>query len=156
MFEGYTEIIRKGKAGKPNEFGKLVQIQEAENQIVTHYDVFAERPSDRHLLAGAVAAHQKRLGCVPELAAADPGYYAQEQEKAVQAMGVKQVSVANRSTRSEQRRRLEKRRWFKKGQRWRAGSEGRISTFEAETWVESMSLSRLGRLPTLGGVRDHG
>ena len=27
-----TEIIRKGKAGKPNEFGKLVPRQEAENQ----------------------------------------------------------------------------------------------------------------------------
>ena len=33
-----TEIIRKGKAGKPNEFGKLVQLQEAENQIITHYE----------------------------------------------------------------------------------------------------------------------
>ncbi len=26
-----TEIIRKGKANKPTEFGKLVKIQEAEN-----------------------------------------------------------------------------------------------------------------------------
>lgn len=25
LFEPHTEIIRKGKAGKPNEFGKLVQ-----------------------------------------------------------------------------------------------------------------------------------
>src|SRR5215472_11943797 len=31
LFEPHTEIIRKGKAGKPNEFGKLVQLQEAEN-----------------------------------------------------------------------------------------------------------------------------
>jgi IS5 family transposase len=29
LFEPHTEIIRKGKAGKPNEFGKLVQVQEA-------------------------------------------------------------------------------------------------------------------------------
>jgi hypothetical protein len=34
--EPHTEIIRKGKASKPNEFGKLVKVQEAENQIVTH------------------------------------------------------------------------------------------------------------------------
>src|SRR5271165_5322104 len=32
LFEPHTEIIRKGKAGKPNEFGKLVQLQEAENR----------------------------------------------------------------------------------------------------------------------------
>jgi IS5 family transposase len=133
LFESYTEIIRKGKAGKPNEFGKLVQIQEAENQIVTHYDVFFQRPSDRHLLVGAVDAHQKTLGRVPELAATNPGYYSQNQEKAAQAMGVKYVSVPNRSTRSEECRKLEKRRWFKKGQRWRTGSEGRISSSEMKT-----------------------
>jgi transposase, IS5 family len=46
VFEPHTEIIRKGKASKPNEFGKLVKIQEAENQIVTHFEVYAERPAD--------------------------------------------------------------------------------------------------------------
>jgi IS5 family transposase len=55
LFEPHTEIIRKGKASKPNEFGKLVQVQEAENQIITHYEVFAERPSDRDLLVPAGA-----------------------------------------------------------------------------------------------------
>jgi IS5 family transposase len=29
LFQPSTEIIRKGKAGKPNEFGKMVKIQEA-------------------------------------------------------------------------------------------------------------------------------
>lgn len=130
LFEEYTEIIRKGKAGKPNEFGKLVQIQEAENQIITHYDVFAERPSDRHLLLDAVKAHQKILGRVPDLVAADAGYYAQKQEVAVQDLGVKYISVPNRSTHSEERKKLQKRRWFKQGQRWRTGSEGRISTLK--------------------------
>ena len=27
-------MIRKGKASKPNEFGKMVKIQEAENQLI--------------------------------------------------------------------------------------------------------------------------
>jgi IS5 family transposase len=31
VFEPHTEIIRKGKLSKPTEFGKLVQVQEAEN-----------------------------------------------------------------------------------------------------------------------------
>ena len=34
IFEPSTEVIRKGKASKPTEFGKLVKLQEAENQIV--------------------------------------------------------------------------------------------------------------------------
>ena len=50
VFEPHTEIIRKGKASKPTEFGKLVKIQETENQIVTHFEVFAERPEDSTLL----------------------------------------------------------------------------------------------------------
>ena len=39
LFEPSTEVIRKGKAAKPNEFGKMVKLQEAENQIVTDYEV---------------------------------------------------------------------------------------------------------------------
>ena len=62
LFETHTEIIRKGKASKPTEFGKLVQLVEAENQIITHYDVFDKRPSDRELLLDAVEAQRKKLG----------------------------------------------------------------------------------------------
>lgn len=39
LFEPSTEVIRKGKASKPTEFGKMVKIQEAENQIITAYTV---------------------------------------------------------------------------------------------------------------------
>jgi len=48
-------------------------------------------------------------------------------EKAAHEMGVKRVSVPNRSTKSQERRNLQKTRWFKKGQKWRTGCEGRIS-----------------------------
>jgi transposase, IS5 family len=34
VFEPSTEVIRKGKASKSNEFGKVLKLQEAENQIV--------------------------------------------------------------------------------------------------------------------------
>ncbi len=97
VFEPHTEIIRKGKASKPTEFGKLVQVQEAENQIITHYEVFDERPSDRELLLGAVETHQRILGRLPRLVTADAGYYSRAQERAVQERGVKWVAVPNRS-----------------------------------------------------------
>jgi transposase, IS5 family len=130
LFEPHTEIIRKGKAGKPNEFGKLVQVQEAENQIITHYDVFDKRPSDQRLLVGAVEAHRQKLGRAPRMVAADAGFYSRENEQAVQQMGVAYVSIPNRSTRSEERRKLQGRRWFKNAQKWRTGCEGRISTLK--------------------------
>jgi IS5 family transposase len=130
LFEPHTEIIRKGKAGKPNEFGKLVQVQEAENQIITNYEVYDERVADQRLLISAVETHQQKLGRVPRLVAADAGYYSRANEEAVQEMGVDYVSIPNRSTRSEERRKLQKRRWFKNGQKWRTGCEGRISALK--------------------------
>jgi len=130
VFEPQTEIIRKGKANKPTEFGNLVAVQEAENQIITDYRVFAERPSDRELLVPAVEEHQRRIGRVPRAVAADAGFYSQANEKKMQEMGVRWVAVPNRSTHSPERRKLEKRRWFRAAQRWRTGSEGGISVLK--------------------------
>jgi len=130
LFEPHSEIIRKGKASKPTEFGKMVQVQEAENQIITHYDVFERRPSDRDLLLGAVENHERVLGRVPYLATADAGYYSRAQEQAVEEKGVKWVAVPNRNTKSEERKKKEHSRWFKKAQRWRTGCEGRISVLK--------------------------
>jgi len=130
IFEPSTEIIRKGKAGKPNEFGKMVQVQEAENQIVTGYEVYDQRPSDRDLLIPALAMHEQRTGRQPDLAAADAGFHSAKNEAAARQLGVKQVSVPNRSTKNAERRRYQKQRWFKKGQKWRTGCEGRISVLK--------------------------
>jgi IS5 family transposase len=130
LFEPHTEIIRKGKASKPTEFGKLVQIQEAENQIITYYEVFDERPSDRELLLPAVEAHQRILGRVPRLVAADAGFYSQAQERAAREQGVQWIAVPNRNTHSAERKKLEKSRWFRKAQAWRTGCEGRISVLK--------------------------
>ena len=130
LFEPHSEIIRKGKASKPTEFGKMVQVQETENQIITHYDVFDQRPSDRDLLLGAVETHARVLGRVPHLATADAGYYSRAQEQAAEEKGVKWVAVPNRNTKSTERKKKEHSRWFKKAQAWRTGCEGRISVLK--------------------------
>lgn len=130
VFEPHTEIIRKGKASKPTEFGKLVKIQEAENQFVTDFEVFPKRPSDSELLVESVARHQDILGRTPDLVAADAGFYSQANEKALEDQGVKHASIPNRNTKSETRRKHQKQRWFKNGQRWRTGCEGRISVLK--------------------------
>jgi transposase, IS5 family len=127
LFEPSTEVIRKGKAGKPNEFGKMVKLQEAENQIITDYEVYTQRPYDSELLIAAIDAHQALLGRVPRLVAADAAFYSTKNEAAAKAKGVKRVCVPNRSTKSADRKREQRKRWFRNGQKWRTGSEGRIS-----------------------------
>jgi transposase, IS5 family len=130
LFEPSTEIIRKGKASKPTEFGKLVKIQEAEQQIITAYEVYAQRPSDRELLVPAIVVHEERAGRVPDLVAADPGFYSAAAETTAKDLGVTRVSVPNGGTKSAQRKQEQRKRWFKQAQRWRTGCEGRISVLK--------------------------
>jgi IS5 family transposase len=130
VFEPSTEIIRKGKTSKPTEFGKMVKLQEAENQIITAYEVYHRRPSDCDLLIDAIETHQARLGRIPRLVAADAAFYSARNEAAAKAKGVKRVCIPNRSTKSPERRREQKKRWFRNGQKWRTGCEGRISVIK--------------------------
>jgi IS5 family transposase len=130
IFEPTTEVIRRGKAKQPTEFGKMIKVQEAEAQIITSYEVYEKRPSDSALLVPAIEVHHERLGRVPHLVAGDAGFYSARGEKAAHDMGVKRVSVPNRSTKSQERRKLQKTRWFKQGQKWRTGCEGRISVLK--------------------------
>jgi transposase, IS5 family len=127
LFEPSTEVIRKGKAGKPNEFGKMVKLQEAENQIVIDYEVYDQRPSDSDLLIAAIETHQARLGRTPHLVAADAAFYSAKNDAEAKRKGVKRVCIPNRSTKSPERKREQKKRWFRNGQKWRTGCEGRIS-----------------------------
>jgi IS5 family transposase len=130
IFEPTTEIIRRGKAKQPTEFGKMIKVQEAESQIITSYEVYEKRPSDSDLLVPAIEAHRQQLNRVPDLVAADAGFYSAQGEQTAHSMGVKKVSVPNRSTKSTERKKLQKTRWFRKGQKWRTGCEGRISVLK--------------------------
>lgn len=158
MFEEHTEIIRKGKASKPTEFGKMVKVQEGENQIVTHYEVFEDRPSDSDLLVEAVTTHEQILGRTPEMVAADAGFYSQSNEQALEEKGVKRVSIPHKNTRSEARRLHQKQRWFKNGQRWRTGCEGRISVLKRRHGLDRClyrGMEGMRRWVGLGVIADN-
>ena len=158
VFEPQTEIIRKGKASKPTEFGKLVKIQEAENQIVTHFEVFAERPADSTLLLPSIQVHQQRLGRTPVWVAADAGFYSCNHEKTLHAMGVQKISVPNKRSTSAERKRLQCQAWFRSGQKWRTGSEGRISTLKRRHGLRRClypGLEGMQRWVGLGVIADN-
>jgi IS5 family transposase len=105
----------------------MVKLQEAENQIVIDYEVYDRRPNDSDLLIVAIETHQARLGRTPRLVAADAAFYSIKNETAAKAKGVKRVCIPNRNTKSPDRKREQKKRWFRNGQKWRTGCEGRIS-----------------------------
>src|SRR5258708_5562838 len=158
LLEPSTEVIRKGKAGKPNEFGKMVKLQEAENQIITDFEVYQQRPSDSDLLIPSIESHQQKLGCAPHLVAADAGFYSASNEAVAKQKGDMNVCSPNRSTKSPERKREQKKRWFRNGQRWRTGCEGRISVVQRRhglTRCRYKGLVGMNRWVGLGVIADN-
>jgi IS5 family transposase len=127
LFEEHTQIITRHKAGKPREFGREVLIDEVDGGIISRYEVLAETGSERSRLPESLKAHQEHFGRAPELLAADRGLYSQQNERSAEESGVKRIVLPKSGKLSEERKRHEKQRWFRRGFRFRAGIEGRIS-----------------------------
>jgi IS5 family transposase len=130
LFVPRTAVIRKGKAHKPNEFGRLIDIVEVENGIVSDYQVLDGNPDDGSLLLPALERHQHRFGRVPRLVATDRGFWSAKNERAAYALGVKRVAIPATGKLARARLRVQRSRWFRQAQRWRAAGEGRIGTLK--------------------------
>jgi IS5 family transposase len=127
IFEPHTEAIRKGKAVKPTEFGKLVKIQEAEGQFITDYEVCATRVADQDLWVPSLKKHRDLFGRPPRMAVADAGFASRANEVAATELGVERVALPGASKRTKEK---ERKRWFRRALRWRTGCEGRISALK--------------------------
>src|ERR1700691_100993 len=110
LFEPHTRVIRKGKAHKPNEFGRLVRLDEAENGIVSGYEVVAGNQADTESWSPALLHHHECIGEAPEMAAADRGFFSAQNEREAETMGGKHVVLPPRGQLGEEaahRRRLQ-------------------------------------------------
>ena len=126
IFEPETEVIRKGKAGKPTEFGKMVKVQEAEGQIVTHYEVYDRRPNDANLLLPALQVHQQQFGRMPHLVTADAGFFSARNEAEAWELGVKRVAIPGTAPEAKLANSTRSNGGSENAQKWRVGCEGRI------------------------------
>jgi len=127
LFEPHTEAIRKGKAAKPTEFGKLVKLQEAEAQFITDYEVCPTRVPDQALWVPSLDMHRRLFGRMPRLAVADAGFASGSNERAATDRGIRRVALPKQGRLSPLRRAHQRQRWFRRALRWRTGCEGRIS-----------------------------
>jgi len=130
IFEPHTAIIRRGKAGKPVEYGRKVWIDEVEGGIVTRWEVLKGNPSDTDQWVPSLEAHQQLFGKPPTQASADRGVFSADNEAEAQHRGIQQVVLPKPGKKSEQRRQQEKQLWFRRVRRWHAGVEGRISVLK--------------------------
>jgi len=130
LFESHTQVIRKGKAHKPNEFGRLVRIDEVENGIVSGYQVLVGNPDDTTAWMPALQQHQACFGRAPKMATGDRGFFSAKNEQEAEALGVKKVALPARGRLSPKRAQQQKQRWFRRALRWRAGCEATISALK--------------------------
>ncbi len=126
VFEPHTELLIRGKAGKPVEFGHMIQIQQGKEKFITDYDVFEHRPVEPALLEPALASHRSLFGSDPTCLAADKGYFEKETIERL-AQRIETVSIAKKGKRTADQIEREHDPIFRHAQRFRAGVEGSIS-----------------------------
>jgi transposase, IS5 family len=126
LFDPDARPIRKGKLGKPNEFGYVTQLAEVtENTrrgargLILPASTQIGNPAENTLLPGTVA-ELERLGIRPREVALDGGFMVGPTTQALEPLEPERVFIAGRQEPGSKRtnRRL---------RRYRTGAEGRIS-----------------------------
>jgi transposase, IS5 family len=131
--------IKKGRIGKPVEFGYLAQVLDNEDGIVVDHSLHVGNPPDSPLLAPAVDRVSSLARRAPKAVTADRGYGEARVEDQLTALGVKFVAIIRKGRPGAARRTVERSPRFRKLVKWRTGSEGRISALK-RSWGWSRSL----------------
>ena len=130
LFEPHTNIIRRGKRRRPVEFGHKVWLDEVEGGIVTNWRVLEGNPADCDQWQPSLQHHLQQFGRPPHQASADRGVYSAANEAYAAEIGVRRIILPKAGWKSALRRKHEQQRYFKRGRRFHAGIEGRISVLK--------------------------
>jgi len=130
LFEEHTELLIRGKAGKPIEFGHKILLAQTGEKFIHHYQVFPKRQEDKDLLEPALKAHTKLFGVGPDVLATDKGFYESMKQIFMLEETITTVSICKKGRRTQQEYERESSEEFKDGQRFRAGCEGSISVLK--------------------------
>ncbi|HEX4059032.1 MAG TPA: ISNCY family transposase [Galbitalea sp.] len=139
--------IKKGRLGKPVEFGYKAQLVDNEDGVILDHNVEVGNPVDTSMLEPAVLRIKARTGHAPRAVTADRGYGEARVEQGLREAGVRYVVLPTKGKPNAARRKIEKRRSFQTMVRWRTGCEGRISCAKRD-----FGLART-RLDGLEGAR---
>jgi IS5 family transposase len=119
--------IRKGRIGRPVEFGYKAQVTDNADGIVLDHTVMVGNPPDAPLLVPAIKRVIAHTGKPPGAVTADRGYGEARVERAVAALGVARIAIPRKGRASPTRQAVQRQRPFRRLVKWRTGCEGRIS-----------------------------
>jgi transposase, IS5 family len=157
LHEPDARPIRKGRLGKPVEFGYKAQVVDNCDGLILDHSVHIGNPSDTELLRPAVERIASRLGAAPSLITADRGYWDSSIEADLAAAGVTAVVIPRTGKPSATRARIEHADQFVDAVKWRTGSEGRVSHLKRDwQWRRTRLRGHSGaRLWCAHGVFAH-
>ena len=130
LFEEHSELIKRGKAAQPIEFGHKVLFCQTGEKFIHHYKVMLQRIEDKELLAPALEVHKDLFGHYPDVLSTDKGFYESMKQISSLEEKIAVVSIAKKGRRNQEEYQRETTEEFIDGQRFRAGSEGSISVLK--------------------------
>ena len=123
LFEPHTELIQRGKARKPVEFGHVVMLSQTREKFISLYEVMEHRVSDSALAEVCVDEHERLFGEAPDGMTADKGFNPKAETRETLEERVGTLAIPRRLS-----------DWGEKigslWQRFRAGIEGTISVLK--------------------------
>jgi IS5 family transposase len=122
--------IKKGRIGKPVEFGYLAQVLDNTDGIVVDHSEHIGNPADGPLLAPAVGRAKKLTGKAPREATADRGYGDAKVDADLTELGVEFVAIIRKGKQSAARQAAERKPRSRKLVKWRTGAEGRTAALK--------------------------
>jgi IS5 family transposase len=132
LHDADARAIRKGRLGKPVEFGYKAQVVDNEDGVVVDHNVEIGNPADAPMLSPAIKRVSRLTGRAPRAVTADRGYAELSVERDLKQLGVTTVALPSRGRPTATCQQLRKRRSFQKLVKWRTGCEGRISCLKRD------------------------
>ena len=127
-----ARAIRKGRLGKPVEFGYKAQLVDNSDGVIVDHNVEMGNPADAPMLEPAIERIKARTGHAPRAVTADRGYGDAGIEQSLRTLGVRYVVLPTRGKPNAARRAVENvarsRRWSVGERDARAGSAVRNGT----------------------------
>jgi len=96
LFEEHTELIKRGKSGKPVEFGHAAWLAQSRSKFITDYELMEEKIPDPELLGEITERQKAAFHAYPDAVTADMGFRAAPEEMATVQQRVETVAVPGR------------------------------------------------------------
>jgi IS5 family transposase len=130
IFEPHTDIIRRGKPRKPTEYGHKVWLGEVEGGFISQYQILEGNPADGAQWQPTLERHIEQFGHPPWQASADRGVHSADNQALAEELQVQRIILPQPGKKSKARKQHERQHWFRRGRRYHAGVEGRISVID--------------------------